>query len=102
MAEGPYTPDRFPGERREEEGLVLEDQGPGADPTEVGGARYVDGEFRMRDAIGVFNPRDGIPPATAVGQVLYSLDGTTFTVETPIVSCDGWLASDDGILIVCG
>jgi len=50
------TPDRFPGSRDEDE-LILRDQG--ADPTTIGATRYVSGDFRMRDSVGVFNPRDG-------------------------------------------
>jgi hypothetical protein len=50
------TPDRFPGSREETE-LLLRDQG--SDPTEAGATRYVSGDFRMRDSLGVFNPRTG-------------------------------------------
>jgi len=51
------TPDRHPGES-DEEGTVYENLLPGNDPTALGGARMVDGDFRMKDQIGVFNPRD--------------------------------------------
>lgn len=51
----PKTPDRFPGTREETE-LLLRSQG--TDPTDAGAARYVSGDFRLRDSIGVFNPRD--------------------------------------------
>lgn len=43
-----------------------------------------------------------LPPATAVGQVLFSRNGTTFTVEQPIVSVDGWIANFDDELLVEG
>ena len=56
------TPERFPGARHEE-GLILDqetDEGlPVTDPEEMGGTTYHNGSFAMRDAIGVFNPRDG-------------------------------------------
>lgn len=51
------TPDRFPGER-EEEGIILIDDGSG-DPPSTGGMRYVSGAFRLRDSVGVYDPRSG-------------------------------------------
>lgn len=98
------TVDRSPGEAYEE-GMVFDNQPAGYQPPDMGGMRLVDGVFQMRDALGVFNPRDGgtgLPPATAVGQVLFSCDGATFTVETPLTSCDGWLTNNQGELIVVG
>lgn len=50
------TPDRHPGEE-DEEGTVYENLAPGNDPPSLGGVRFVDSAFRMRDADGVFNPR---------------------------------------------
>ena len=41
-------------------------------------------------------------PATQIGQVLYSVDGLTFTAELPVTSDHGWLVNNDGILIVNG
>jgi hypothetical protein len=52
------TPDRHPGES-DEEGIVFENWSPGNDPPTVGGARLVDGSFRLRDYLGVFDPRSG-------------------------------------------
>lgn len=43
-----------------------------------------------------------LPPATAVGQVLFSVDGSTFTVQQPLTSQQGWLVNNDGILLVSG
>jgi hypothetical protein len=43
-----------------------------------------------------------LPPATQVGQVLYSVDGLTFTVQQPLTSKQGWLVNNDGELLVCG
>lgn len=51
------TPDRHQGES-DEEGVVYENLAPGNDPTALGGQRFVNGEFRMKDQLGVFNPRD--------------------------------------------
>lgn len=48
------TPDRFPGSREETE-VVLRDQA--SDPTDAGAMRYNSGDFRMKDSVGVFNPR---------------------------------------------
>jgi len=52
----PITPDRHQGES-DEEGTVYENLSPGNDPTALGGQRMVDGDFRMKDQYGVFNPR---------------------------------------------
>lgn len=52
------TPDRHPGELQEE-GAIFDNRPPGDDPTVEGGFRYVDGEWRFRDARGVYNPRSG-------------------------------------------
>lgn len=49
------TPDRHPGEE-DEEGTVYENLAPGNDPTAVGGVRMVNGAFRMKDSVGVFDP----------------------------------------------
>lgn len=47
-----------------------------------------------------------MPPATIVGQVLFSVDGLTFTAEQPLTAPDhgsaGWLVNDLGILLVTG
>ena len=50
------TPDRFVGVR-EEEGIILEDEA--TDPVQAGEVRYSGGEFKLQEAIGVFNPRTG-------------------------------------------
>lgn len=54
----PVTPDRHHGELLEE-GAVFDNLPPGSDPTENGGFRFVDGAWRFRDSIGVYNPRSG-------------------------------------------
>lgn len=49
------------------------------------------------------NAASGVPAATEVGQVLYSLDGSTFTAQSPVTSAEGgWLVNDGGLLIVRG
>lgn len=45
---------------------------------------------------------DELPAATDEGQVLYSLNGSTFTVQQPLVSSDGWLTNNEGILLIVG
>ena len=52
----PLTPDRHPGECSEE-GTVYDNLSSGQDPTVAGGFRYVNGNFSLRDSIGLFNPR---------------------------------------------
>jgi len=43
-----------------------------------------------------------LPSASQVGEVLYSKDGSTFTVELPVTSDYGWLVNNDGIHIIVG
>jgi len=44
-----------------------------------------------------------LPPASTAGQVLYSLDGLTFTAQLPLTSWEnGWLINMDGLLLVAG
>ncbi len=51
------TADRFPGTREEEE-ILFDDRTGDGDPTDERAMRYLGGDFRMKDSIGVFNPRD--------------------------------------------
>lgn len=46
----------------------------------------------------------GVPAATAVGQVLISLDGSTFTAALPVIDdlSGAWIADDFGELVVEG
>lgn len=44
----------------------------------------------------------GLPSATQIGQILFSVDGSSFTAQLPITSEDGWLVNDNDILIVSG
>lgn len=44
-----------------------------------------------------------LPSASAVGQVLMSIDGTTFSVQQPLTEyCCGWLINDFGEHLVVG
>ncbi len=43
-----------------------------------------------------------LPTPSAVGQVLFSVDGLAFTVEDPLTSTEGWIVNDDGVLLVQG
>ena len=55
----PNTPDRFPGPLQESEEILLAEQAPGTIPTAAGGILYADGQFKLEDAAGVFDPRSG-------------------------------------------
>lgn len=44
----------------------------------------------------------GMPPATSIGQVLCSTNGTTFAPQQPLTCTDGWLVNDEGHLLVVG
>jgi len=76
----------------------------GVDPTTVGEIVNNGGTLKARDSLGVFGLRGsgGTIPATQVGQVLFSVDGSTFTAELPVTADGGWLVSDQGVLIVHG
>lgn len=54
----PRTPDRDDGIRLEEE-IEFEDRSPDLAPSERR-VRYANGRFSMFDALGEFNPRDGL------------------------------------------
>jgi len=43
-----------------------------------------------------------LPAATLRGQILFSIDGSTFTVQSPTVDATGWLADAQGELLVDG
>jgi hypothetical protein len=53
---------------REHGELILPDgavfESTGGDPPTQGGVRYDGTDFRMRDSVGVFNPRTGAAPVT--------------------------------------
>ena len=68
------TPDRRPGEA-DEEGLVLENRGPGQNPTIAGGIRYVNGAFSFRDSLGLFNPRSQLSAAGQETEIQYNYSG---------------------------
>lgn len=115
------TPDRRPGES-DEEGIILENRAPGDDPTIVGGIRYVDGAFRLKDAIGVYDPRFALSAAGSTGEVQFNdsgiLSGTylftfnklTSTLSVPNISgsltrlTDGtsYLIAGNNVTIVTG
>lgn len=43
----------------------------------------------------------GLPAASTIGQVLFSIDGATFTAQLPVTDEAGWLVDETtGILIV--
>lgn len=95
------TPDRFPGVRKDE-GIDLSDNALAAADGEM---RYnnAGGRFSFYDSIGEYDPRSGaFPPATAIGNVLFSIDGSNFTEETPLTGTTGWLVNSEGTLIVTG
>jgi hypothetical protein len=98
----PRTPDSRSGPLLEEE-IQLEERS--TDPTGAGHMRYVNGSYRFRDATGVYDPRSGgsLPSATELGQVLVSLDGSTFEIASPLVSdLGGMLTNGDGHMVVQG
>lgn len=101
----PQTPDRTPGPADEEE-LILEDRTADGAPVIDGAIRYYNNDIVGKIPTGVFSLTQqgggSLPPATQVGQVLYSPDGITFTVQQPLVSCNGWMVNDSCVLLVVG
>lgn len=96
----PRTPDRFPGGMEEDEEILLDANLTG--PSAAGAFNFDGTSFQMRDSTGTFNPRSPALSATAIGQVLFSIDGTAFTARFPIVADSGWLLNDLGLLLVQG
>lgn len=95
------TPDRTPGNEFVQK-LIFEDEGQTADAAAEMTYLHGSGRFSLRDAAGEYDPRPIIAAAMQPGDVLFSLDGSTFTAQKPIVGTDCWLADDDGELIVEG
>jgi hypothetical protein len=95
------TPDRYPG-IREEEAILLRDEP--SEPTDPYSLARVNGKIKMVDDLGEYDPRGGgaLPAANDVGDVLLSVDGSTFTVRHPLTGSAGWLVNDDGTLLVTG
>ncbi len=74
----------------------------GTDPTEDGFMQRNGSDLLIHVSGAPKSVFDVIPPATQVGQVLYSTDGSSFSVQLPLASCEGWLVNDEGILLVVG
>ena len=70
------------------------------EPTEDGQCRNTGTDLKFR--IGGVVKSLTRAAATQVGQVLFSVDGSTFVAELPITGPQGWLVNNDGILIVNG
>jgi len=66
------TPDRFPGEREEDIGVILDSQSE--EPQSEGEIRNVNGNIHMKDSLGVFNPRTG-GSATTFENLILTTDG---------------------------
>ncbi len=65
------TPDRFPGTREEDE-IVLVDQGSSEIPSVPGAMLRAGDDILMRDVTGTFNPRSG---GSRVGLLVFKIDG---------------------------
>ena len=88
----PNTPDRFPGPRIQEEETQYEARA--ADPTVTGAVRYRStGVFAMRDAAGVFNPRDSLQSAYDNGNTLTTASAVDVTIT---LSSGGFLVQGTG------
>lgn len=80
------TPDRVPGPSIEEETRY---ESQIIDPTEEGAVRYVSGSFRLRDSLGVYNPRSSTGLSleyaiiTTEGGIIYDSSGGLILKEIP-------------------
>ena len=86
---GSRTFDRHPGSADYESESVYTDEGLG-DPVEIGGVRLSNGQFRMYDQLGVFNPRSAW--ASFIDGPTRNLAGSVYKVVTgvPFVSKVAW------------
>ena len=99
----PGTPDDRRGGTTDADVVVLQDTG--ADPVDVGATTLNAGVFKMRDALGVFNPRDGgaLPLPREEGEVLIAATASAFVQGLPLATDDGFLVlSDFGRMVVKG
>jgi len=96
----PKTPDRSPGPL-DEEAVHFEST---SESTIAGEVRYTGSYFSFYDDDGEYNPRvAALPTPIEVGQVLVSMDGLTFTSQSPLVSdSGGMLTNDVGHMVVQG
>ena len=69
----PRTPDRFPGEREEDVGVIL--KGQADEPAEIGEIRNVNGEIHAKDSGGIFDLRTGGDPPFPVERLLLTTNG---------------------------
>lgn len=96
------TPNRFPGPVEAEE-LEFEDRTVDGNPTVDGAVRFVGDDFVGKTSTGVKSlTAAALPPATAIGQFLVSVDGLTFTRRSPVVSTKGWMFDLQGRMVVGG
>jgi hypothetical protein len=87
------------------EDLFLVDLTSEGDPTEEGQVRYVSGDllaFVSGQVKSLTQGSGSLPSATQVGQILASIDGSNFSVQLPLTSCEGWLLNEEGVLLVVG
>lgn len=70
----------------------------GGDPALERQILYRNGSYLFKDSYGEYDPRTGgdpLPAPTEVGQILYSEDGSTWTVTRPLVNDDGFILFND-------
>lgn len=64
--------------------------------------RPIHNDFNILDLEG---SGGSLPPADTAGEVLFSVDGLTFTAQLPMTAPDageGWLVNDVGLMLVVG
>lgn len=98
------TPDRHPGALLEEE-IQLEDRTTDGDPTLSGAIRYVNGSYKFKDGIGVYDPRfaPGFNVGTDIDFLLVNEPpeiGTNYIVNrtSNIISSEEWRRVDTTLL----
>ena len=98
----PGTPDDRAGGITDAGKMILRDEGLTLDYP--GEAIYDDvaGEFALRDAAGVFDPRAGgaLPTPDEAGQILFAPTAAAFVAARPLINSDAIILSNlDAIMV---
>lgn len=95
------TPDRQPGEASEE-GIVFDNRPAGQDPVALGGLRFVDGIFKLLDAVGLYDPRDNARYLENGANEIFAEDlGTASLIADRVMVTDGlggWIVSNFALI----
>lgn len=67
----------------------------------VTGQTSITTDTHVTDAREFLEPRESaLESANQIGEILFSIDGVSFTAQLPLTNGNGWLVNDDGTLLV--